>query len=98
MIEKKNKDIYISIYCFYVVYKHIPKHLKLGYASSNREIGLLAKINVDIIYLSTGFHLYPRNISTTSRVQGPLAKEPATTLSQNNHCNALESKKSSDDL
>ena len=40
MIEKKNKDIYISIYCFYIVYKHILKHFKLGYAFSNREIGL----------------------------------------------------------
>ena len=39
MIEKKNKDIYISIYCFYVVYKHILKHFKLGYAFSNSEIG-----------------------------------------------------------
>ena len=37
MIEKKNKDIYISIYCFYSVYTHILKHFKLGYAFSNRD-------------------------------------------------------------
>ena len=58
MIEKKNKDIYISIYCFYSVYTHILKHFKLGYDFSNRKIGLLAKINVDIIYLGLIQSLY----------------------------------------
>ena len=58
MIEKKNKDIYISIYCFYSVYTHILKNFKLGYAFSNRKIGLLAKINVDIIYLGLIQSLY----------------------------------------
>ena len=44
MIEKKNKDIYISIYCFYWVYKHILKHFKLVYAFSNSEIGLIQSL------------------------------------------------------